>query len=198
MKKRSRLRWLSTLHIQFTQSWLWINENHICERQIKKWMKAIFAIMKIIWAVDKNKAWKKNSGWGSTYHLCDLGALLWCRKSYGSKFRTGLNFFHTLFSLLQVVFISAEIAFIHHSKFLMLVETIQTGGESPVTNLKRRSRVAGTNKIEYVKGNLTVICSCLLLSCHSTSLNKPKVISYAAWQHKIISVYVHFVFKCSC
>ena len=58
-KKRSRLRWLSTLHIQCTQIWLWIYENHICERQIKKWMKAIFAIMKIIWAVDKNKAWKK-------------------------------------------------------------------------------------------------------------------------------------------
>lgn len=121
--------------------------------------EATFAIMNITWAVDKNKAWKKLRTGGSTYHLCDLGALLWCRKSYGSKFRTSLNFFHTLFSLLQVVFISAEIAFIHHSKLLMLVETIQTGGESPITNLKRRSRVAGTNKIEYVKGNLTVICS---------------------------------------
>ena len=58
-KKTISLRWLLTFYIQFTQSWWWIYENHICERQIKKWMKAIFAIMKIIWAVDKNKAWKK-------------------------------------------------------------------------------------------------------------------------------------------
>lgn len=58
-RKTISLRWLLTFYIQFTQSWLRIYENHICERQIKKWMKAIFAIMKIIWAVDKNKAWKK-------------------------------------------------------------------------------------------------------------------------------------------
>ena len=114
-------------------------------------MKAIFAIMNITWAVDKNKAWNHFPLRSRCITL--VSQKLWVQIPYKPEF------FHTLFSLLQVVFISAEIAFIHHSKLLMLVETIQTGGESPITNLKRRPRVAGTNKIEYVKGNLTVICS---------------------------------------
>ena len=75
--------------------------SHMFDLWIKTWMKVILAVMYTTWAVVKIRPEKKFRP-----------VLHWYRRSHGFISRTGLNFFQALFSLAQVVYITARITFI--------------------------------------------------------------------------------------